>query len=290
MAPPRGYSELSPFFLTASRSGNLRIWSPDFGKLVSEVSINQTVAACDINVDQKEIAVLSTDGSLSLLDLESSSFRVLIRSHQDDIVDLAHNQITGSLVTIGRDSSIKVWHAETMEQIHEFNTSEVDPPSSIQSSQKTQIVIVGFKSGFLRMFDISERKMVHETMIFQSAVMDIGFSPEGKFMATFFKNGKIVIFNLENEEYTPVKNIDYEFPNANYFSLSFSPEDLYMANISSNANIITIWETRNFSLRWYIDLTGEVISKIAFGSNGKDLFVLTTTSKLKILRIDSQRD
>lgn len=115
MAPPKSTSELVPFFLTASRSGNLRIWSPDFGKLVSEVSINQEVASCDINVDQKEIAVLSNDGSLSLLDLEQSSFRVLIRSHKDDIIGLAHNQITGSLVTIGRDSSIKVWLAETME-------------------------------------------------------------------------------------------------------------------------------------------------------------------------------
>ena len=177
-----------------------------------------------------------------------------------------------------------------MEQIHEFNTADVDPPTSIASSLKTPIIAVGFKSGFLRMFDIGERKMVHETMIFQSSVMDINFSPEGKFMACFFRNGKIVIFNLDNGEYIPVKNIDYEFPNVNYFSLCFSPEDRYIANISSNANIITIWETRNFSLRWYIDLTGEVISKISFGPNGKDLFVLTTTSKIKVLRIDPERD
>ena len=125
-----------PFYLTASKNGNLRIWSPDFAKLVSEVSINQEVASCDINVDQKEIAVLSKDGSLSLLELESSSFRVLIRSHQDDIVDITYNDITGALVTIGSDSSVKVWHAETMEQIHEFNTTELDPPTSITSSVK----------------------------------------------------------------------------------------------------------------------------------------------------------
>ena len=80
MAPPRE-GETVPFYLTASKTGNLRIWSPDFSKLVSEVSINQEVASCDINVDQKEICVLSQDGALSLLELESSSFRVLIRSH-----------------------------------------------------------------------------------------------------------------------------------------------------------------------------------------------------------------
>jgi len=51
-----------------------------------------------------------------------------------------------------------------------------------------------------------------------------------------------------------------------------------------------VWETRNFSLRWYIDLTGEVISKVTFAPSGKDLLVLTTTSKLKVLRIDPHRD
>jgi len=38
-------------------------------------------------------------------------------------------------------------------------------------------------------------------------------------------------------------------------------------------------------LRWYIDLTGEVISKIEFAPNGRDLLALTTTSKLKYLRV-----
>ena len=86
-------------------------------------------------------------------------------------------------------------------------------------------------------------------MIFESSVMDIKFSPKGKFLAVFFKNAKIVIFNLEMEDkMQPVKNIDYEFPNANYFSLGFSPDDSLLANISSNANTITIWETKNFSL------------------------------------------
>lgn len=49
---------------------------------------------------------------------------------------MCHNQTSGTLVTIGRDSSIKMWHAETMEQVHEFNTSEADPPTSIASSKK----------------------------------------------------------------------------------------------------------------------------------------------------------
>lgn len=275
------------FLFTASQNGTLRIWSSDFSKLISEVSINQEFASCDISQDQNQIAILSKDGTLSLLELEASSFRVLMRSHQDEIVDLVINNMSGCLVSIGKDSSIKVWLAETMEQVHEFNTSEHDPPTAVASSSKNAFVAVGFKSGFLRVFDMTERKMIHETMVFESCIMDISFAKNGKFMAVFFKNGRIVIMNVEFD-FTPVKNIDYEFPNGNYFSVDFSPDGCLLANISSNANTITVWETKNFSLRHYCDFTGEIISKLAFAPNGRDLLVITTNSKLKILRLPDE--
>ena len=64
-----------------------------------------------------------------------------------------------------------------------------------------------------------------------------------------------------------------------------------LANISSNANTITIWETFNFSLRYKLDVTGDLISKIQFAPNGKDLVLLTTSSKLKFYRLGaSARD
>jgi len=144
-----------------------------------------------------------------------------------------------------------------------------DPPTKIVSSEYDDTIAVGFKSGFLRLFALGgpDKQMTHESMIFESAVMDISFSKCGKFCAAFYKVGKIVIFNTEQGDCRPVKNIDYDYPNSDYFSLDFSPRSSYLANISSNANTITIWETKNFSLRWMADLTGDIITKIAFAPN-----------------------
>ena len=160
-------------------------------------------------------------------------------------------------------------------------------PTKLSTSIKEPTVAIGFRSGFIRIFDLSlenSGKLLAETMIFESPVMDLQYSPENKYLAVFYKSCRIVIFNVE-KGYQPVKNIDYEFPNENYFSLSFSPDDRYLANISSNANNITVWETKNFSLKFHLDLTGEVITKIAFAPNGKDIVILTTSSKLKFYRI-----
>jgi len=121
--------------------------------------------------------------------------------------------------------------------------------------------------------------------------MDIAFSLDNRFMAVSFKCGTIVIINKERAgSFQPVKNIGYELPNSNYCSISFSVDSEYLANISSNANTVTVWETSNFSLRYYLDLTGDIISKIQFAPNGKDLVVLTTSSKLKVYRLGGARD
>lgn len=131
-------------------------------------------------------------------------------------------------------------------------------------------------------------KIVHETLLFKSPLMNIDFSLDNRFMAVFFKSGKIVIINIEVQgKFNPVKNIDYDFANHTNCSLNFSRDGSMLANISSNSNTITIWETRNFSLRYHLDLTGDIVSKIQFAPNGKDLVILTTASKLKFYRLGS---
>jgi len=127
-------------------------------------------------------------------------------------------------------------------------------------------------------------KSVAESLLFDVPVMDLAFSKDNKFLTLFYKNCKVVLFSVE-KGYQPVKTIEYEFPNDNYFSLAFHPESTLLANISSNANTITIWETRNFSLKHRLDLTGEIIRKIQFAPNSRDFVVLTTSSKLLFYRL-----
>ena len=115
--------------------------------------------------------------------------------------------------------------------------------------------------------------------------MDLQYSPDNKFLAVFYKTCRIVIFSLE-KGYQPIKSIDYEYPNENYFSISWSPDSKYLANISSNANNVTVWETKNFSLKFHVDLTGDLVSRIKFAPNSKDLVMLTTSSKLKFYRLN----
>jgi WD40 repeat protein len=164
--------------VSISLSGIIRIWSTDFENLKSEVKTGTQVNTCDINYDCNQICVLSTQNkSISILDLESSSYNVVLRSHSDNLIDVSHNLMTGKLVTIGDDYCVKVWHADTMEQLNEF-VSENDLPirvvcqnqgflgEGVTSEHSDSLVAIGFKSGFLRVLDLDSMTVVHETMLF----------------------------------------------------------------------------------------------------------------------------
>lgn len=265
------------FLASVSCDGVIRLWTPDFGALKSEVKTSTQVASADISYDGNQIAVMSAShGTLSVLDLETSCYDVVMRSHMGHVTDVASNRITGKVVTIsGDDFSVKVWNSETMEQLNEF-ISENDKPcrvvcqnseplgEGILNEHKDTLVAVGFESGFLRIIDLDLMSVVHETLLYESPIMDIDFSQDNRFMAVFHKSGQIVIINKERmPTFQPVKNIDYELSfSVEKMSLAFSPDSQLLANISTNANTITVWETRNFSLRYHLDVTGDVIRKI----------------------------
>jgi hypothetical protein len=55
-----------------------------------------------------------------------------MRSHLGNVIDIAYNQMTGKLVSVSEDFSVKVWQADSMEQINEF-ISENDKPIRVVS-------------------------------------------------------------------------------------------------------------------------------------------------------------
>lgn len=186
------------FLATASINGFLRLWSPDFSKLISEVNTQQQIVACDVN--HKEISVLGAGGTISVLDMEESTFSVVVRSHLDNVTDLCFNQASGGkLVSVSLDQKIYIWNAESMEVQTEFTTQN-DSATKLATSSIDPTVAVGFKSGFIRIFDLSLEttgKLIAETMIFDSPVTDLQYSPENRYLAVFYKCCRIVIFSVE---------------------------------------------------------------------------------------------
>jgi WD40 repeat protein len=126
-------------------------------------------------------------------------------------------------------------------------------------------------------------------MLFEAAVMDVQFTQTVKFMGVFYRNSKLVIFNMEDSQAVPIKNIDFEFPlGRTSYSLAFSADSKFIAHVSSNANTVQVWEMKSLEPKWTVDLIGDTVTKVMFARNARDLLVLTTDAKLKYFRYHSE--
>lgn len=272
------------FTISSSLDGLIRQFTNNFSQWVTELKTNVPIINLNLNLYSNKLASISTTGWISVYDIEEQQYSTIMRSHTENCNSIDYINKTDILVTASSaEWSVKLWDQNTKTQLYEFITDN-DFPEVVCCHPGEPYLAVGYKSGFVRIFDSILSKVIYENMVFESWIKDLRFSSDGRLLASISENSRIVIHDAE-KEFIPIKTIDYDFPNNNYFSLDFSKEGNLMANISTNANTITIWETINFTLRYEIDLTGNLLYKLRFAPNGKDLVVLTTTSKLKFFRI-----
>lgn len=269
--------------MASSVSNSIRIYSPQFDQIVSEVKTVCPVSAASIDAYSTKVALFHLNGSIGVLNLETQNFETISRTHQENIDDITYLPAHRMLASCsGKEFSVKTWD-DSNNQLFEFITDN-DEPLVLDSMPNQPIIAVGYKSGYVRVFDCLKNTTILETLIYHSPVKCVRFSPDELKLAVMNENSRIIIFDCENE-FSVIKTIDYDFPNNNYFSIDFSRDGRLLANISTNANTITIWETDNFTLKYQLDLTGNIISKLQFAPNSKDLVVMTVTSKLKFFRI-----
>jgi len=72
------------------------------------------------------------------------------------------------------------------------------------------VVAVGYKSGFVRIFDLHKFELYFETMTGTAEVKDLQFSPDSRILATIDRDSRILLLSVENK--LAVKNIDFNCP------------------------------------------------------------------------------
>jgi hypothetical protein len=55
--------------VTTSLEGILRIWTPDFSSLISEINTHCPITSCDVNLSETEICLMTNEASIGVIDL-----------------------------------------------------------------------------------------------------------------------------------------------------------------------------------------------------------------------------
>jgi len=281
-------SSNNPLWITIAND-TFRLWDSNKKQQLLEHSMESQILHSSLNITNDKIAVLDSLGNIGILKLKQKTYESLIRSHNDSIIDFAFSEPTNTFVTGSKDGTIRVWSLTEYLQIAEFVVAQ-DELTGVACSPREALCVCSFVSGFIRVFDL-DRSEHYECPGTSTQLSDylrgVCYSHDGLTLAAIDGGGKIMLIDAKERRYEVFKTIQIESVNHNYLDMEFSPDNDLFGHIGSNANTVCLWETMNYTLKYQLDLTGDVISKIHFSPNGKDILILTATSKLKYFRLDS---
>jgi WD40 repeat protein len=266
------------FCVTGSKDRFLRIWPLDFSEFFLEAQHEDGVCAVDVTWDGLLVACGTSNCNLGLLDMNTNAYRTILRSHKSTIIALDVHRISGDILTISTDRTIRVWKKETFEESYEF-TSPQDEPLVASFHPTTESFACGFRSGYLRLFDVPSTAVKDEFLQHESAIMVVTHSGDGKLLLTASEDAQFCVYDVMRK-YQPVKTLPVELQ-GEAVAACFSPDSHQFAVLGNNGNSISLWDSFTFTLKFHIT-PNTFIYGIAFAPNGQDLLALTKSAEWRL--------
>ncbi|OQR87720.1 WD repeat-containing protein 90 [Achlya hypogyna] len=162
------------FCVTGSRDGLLRVWPLDFSDFYLEARHDHSVESVDLSGDGMQVLAVCANGTIGVLDVPSQQYAIVLRSHTAEITALALSPSNSTVVSVGKDHSIRVWDVATGLQTYEFKT-EVSVGTCIAHHPTADKIAVGFASGVVRLLDIPTMTILETYQQHTGAVLDVHF-------------------------------------------------------------------------------------------------------------------
>lgn len=276
------------FCVTGSQDQYLRVWPLDFSEFFIEFQHEGIIISLDVSLDGLKVACGTSDNSISVLELTNQSYKTLFRSHSDTITSLKYQQDSNVLLSLSKDSTIRIWDANTLDQIYEFTYRKEDECLSIDFHPRERFFVGGFSSGMFRVFSIDKIEVVSEHKFHNQPIEDIKYSPTGKLIGLGDAKGFYSIIN-SNNNYEFVKTFEPELNN-NKICCDFTPDEKFFATIGALNSCVNLWSLETLSKHYTVPVKGSFIHTFKFSQGSQfELFILTCDSKIKVYGLEKRK-
>lgn len=203
--PIRSLSINEGFCATGSDDGFLRLWPLDFSDYYLQAQHKASVTGLRIAQGGLTVLVATANGTLGVLDISTSAYKTLLRSHTDTIKGLAVDTFRPECCTASEDGTLRVWDLATLEQRYEFLVPD-DKVTSVACcpSRSTHMLAAGFKSGCVRVLDVESTSLFIDFQQHRGAVQDVLYSPDGAFLYSSGSDFTVCCYDVA-DGYQPIR-------------------------------------------------------------------------------------
>ncbi|CAK9011135.1 WD repeat-containing protein 90, partial [Durusdinium trenchii] len=207
------------FCVTASEDQYVRVWPLDFSDFFLEAKHESPAASVDVSPDGLQIVIGTTGGSLGVLSVANHTHVTKLRAHSGAINAVCfHLGPNGEneMATAASDGTVRVWSVPSCEEMYDF-LSPGDSATSCAylpgATTSPRTLICGYRSGFFRVFNVPEAKLVFEYKQHPGAIHAVAVSLEGSRSFSLGAEGLLCVYD-NTESFQPVKMTSLTLPGA----------------------------------------------------------------------------
>ena len=260
-----------------------------FGEVILEAEHDGPIQ--DLVVEPRNRWLLvSTNCSIGELDIVKRKYNTISRAHTNRIANLSVDSLRRRVVTIGEDSTIRIWCLDSRQQIFDFTVEDSkDKATCCDLHYHEPLLLIGFRSGFIRCFRLHDCSTTLEFEVrsgMNQSVIQVCFTPTTDDLVTHYRylvlsNQDLVLYSRD-ETIRQLVNSVY-FPNENTKTfLKCSLDNRYLA-IRSKKSTIALYRPATLDLCFKISLK---TSKQDFGSPIQICFGTTSPCELLYVLTD----
>uniref|UniRef100_A0A8C7XKR1 WD repeat domain 90 n=1 Tax=Oryzias sinensis TaxID=183150 RepID=A0A8C7XKR1_9TELE len=274
----------SSFCATGCEDGFMRLWPLDFSAVFLEAEHEGPVSMVSVSVDSQKVLAVTSTGNLGFLDVSSREYSTLMRSHTDTVLGFSVDGIRRHLTTASADGTLRIWNMDSLHQLFDFASE--DSPCSVAFHPHEQTFCCGFTSGIVRVFDISNAKLLAEHRQHKGEVIGLAFSPDGDFMHSADSQGSLALYDASEEDHSNVVARGTErAPDA----LTVSGDSRFLAFVGPSQYIVTIADAQSLDELLHVDVSIldvespqlDVALKVCFSpASTEHLLIATSANKI----------
>jgi WD40 repeat protein len=262
------------FIVTGGADNFVRVWSIDSSELLFDFKLDSQVSGFSVN--HEDLILVSTlNGSVGTIDLQNKLYKSLVRSHMDEIIGIDYNAAKRTFLSLSNDLTLRLWDCRNkMSQCYEFQCLDLQP-LVVCSYHLNHYVLVGFRGGLVRLFDIHNYIFVKELTEAESNILDIKVSHDDQFFVVAEANGNIYVYDGQTE-FRRRLLVEFE-PEGFQLDLDYYCDSMI---VSKNQFSLFLFSTSTWEIKQKISV-GDEIHKAKFSYLKDKLIILTKSGKLK---------
>lgn len=252
----------------------MRIWSIDSSELLYDFKLDSQISGLSTN-NEDLILVSTLNGSIGTIDIQNKLYKSLIRSHTDSIISIDYNSAKRCFLSLSLDLTLRIWDCRNkMSQCYEFQCLDLQP-LVMKSYHLNHYVLVGFKGGLVRLFDIHNYIFVKELTEAESDILAISISSDDQFFLVAEAAGIIYIYDGQTE-FRRRLLVEYD-PDSFQLDIDYYCDSMI---VSKSPYSLLLFSTNTWDIKQKVNVPDE-IKKARFSYLKDKLIVLTKTGKLK---------